>query len=58
MVLYYDIFRHPLTIAELGRLVGAPADAAVDDLVAAGAVDREGNYVCRPGQRSGGMRRW
>ncbi len=52
MVLYYDIFRHPLTLAELARLVGRPVDDTVAALTEAGAVEREGAFVCRPGQRS------
>lgn len=52
MVLYYDIFRHPLTRAELVRLVGGPVDEAIAGLVAAGAVEVEGAHVCRVGQRA------
>jgi hypothetical protein len=51
-VLYYDIFRHPLTRAELARLCGGDVDRLVDALVAAGSLEVEGTYVCRPGQRA------
>jgi hypothetical protein len=50
MVLYYDVFKHPLTVGELSRLCGADATAAVRALAAAGRVDRDAGYVVLPGR--------
>lgn|GEM_PF-3024815 len=51
-VLYYDIFSHPLTVAELEQLCGGSVAEALVALEAAGSVEREGPYVCRAGQRA------
>ncbi|MFN7142395.1 MAG: hypothetical protein ACK4YP_01365 [Myxococcota bacterium] len=50
MVAYYDIFRHPLTEAELRRLCGFPVSADVDRLVVAGTLERFGGHVTLPGR--------
>ncbi len=50
MVWYYDIFRHPLTDAELSRLCGFDVAPVVDALVAEGALERGGGHVCAPGR--------
>ncbi len=53
MVLYFDVFRHPLTEAELTRLVspGRPhvVAAACDGLRRAGLLEAEGAWRFRPG---------
>jgi hypothetical protein len=50
MVLYYDVFRHPLTLGELSRLCGADVLKAVRVLAARGRVERHGAYVVLPGR--------
>ena len=45
MVCYYDVFRHPLTEAELARLTGVAVGPVVDALVAEGRVERAGGHV-------------
>lgn len=45
LVLYFDIFRHPLTIAELARLAGGDPRPAVAELAAAGRVEARGGWV-------------
>lgn len=50
LVLYYDIFRHPLTLGELARLSGLDPRFAVSRLEVAGRVERRGNYVCNRGR--------
>jgi len=61
LVCYFDIFRHPLTRAELVRLVAPGDDAAVDAalarLVAHGRVQRQEQWCFRPGQAHGVPRR-
>ncbi|MDP2309257.1 MAG: hypothetical protein Q8P18_24760 [Pseudomonadota bacterium] len=49
MVCYYDVFRHPLTEAELGRLVGFDPGPVVDRLVADGRLERAWGHVCAVG---------
>jgi len=53
MVLYFDVFRHPLSLAELERLV-CPGDraglvAACDELEELGLIEATGPYRHRPG---------
>lgn len=54
MVLYYDVFAHPLTRAELARLVAPSAPDRVDQgcakLHEAGLVDVRGPWVSAPGR--------
>jgi hypothetical protein len=50
MALYYDVFKHPLTVAELSRLVGADAGPAVRALIRAGRVAQDGPHVFLPGR--------
>ncbi len=47
MVLYFDVFRHPLRVDELGALCGVEVEAAVEGACAAGTVQREGRWVFR-----------
>lgn len=49
MVLYYDVFRHPLRVDEVERLCGADPEPAVSELLADGRLGREGRYVFAPG---------
>lgn len=60
LVLYFDVFQHPLRRAELVRLVApgrpAPVHRALDALAASGAVELRGDFVFRPG-RAGGLPR-
>lgn len=57
LVLYYDVFHHPLTVDELAWLAAAPAEDAVARLVAEGRVERHGRHVCRVGAGSDVPRR-
>jgi hypothetical protein len=61
MVMYFDVFHHPLTEAELTRLVapGRPEAilAACDHLVGRGLVAREGRWRFRPGMSADIARR-
>lgn len=61
MVLYFDIFHHPLSLGEIERLVapGQPARvlAAVARLAAEGRVEWEGRFCFAHGQRRGIARR-
>ena len=57
VVLYYDVFRHALHVAEVARLVGAPVEEAVDGLVAEGVLERVGPWVCLAGSRAHVARR-
>ncbi len=65
MVLYFDVFHHPLTRAELQRLV-VPTDdadgraalaAAVDQLAARGLIETREHWCFRPGRGDGVERR-
>lgn len=47
MVLYFDVFRHPLRVDELTDLCGAEIEAAVEGACLAGTVEREGRWVFR-----------
>lgn len=49
MVLYYDVFRHPLRVAELERLCGGPVGPAVRSLEERGLVERVEDHICLPG---------
>lgn len=49
LLLYYDVFHHPLTVDELDWLAAAPAAPGVEALVRAGRAERHGRYVCRAG---------
>ncbi len=51
MVLYYDIFRHPLRDVELERLTGGDVSGGLRTLVASGKIDHMDGYVVRPGRR-------
>ena len=61
MVCYFDIFRHPLTRAELVRLVAPGEDAKVERairrLAVKGQVFRQGEWCFRPGQGHQVLRR-
>ena len=50
-ILYYDIFRHPLTLGEVQRLCGFDPANAVRDLTAAGRMEVNERWLCRPGGR-------
>lgn len=50
LILYYDIFRHPLTTAELAWLSGADPGPALQKLLQEGFVVQEGPYIVRPGR--------
>lgn len=52
MVVYYDVFRHPLRVDEIARLCGGDVEASVAALATAGHVERVGPYVCRAGARA------
>lgn len=52
MVCYYDVFRHPLTQAELARLVGFDPASIVDQLVVDGRLERTHGHVCAVGRTS------
>ena len=58
MVLYFDVFRHPLTEPELTRLLCPGDHAAVagacDHLMAQGLLEGEGGWRHRPGAAPGG----
>jgi hypothetical protein len=61
LVLYFDVFHHPLTVAEVERFV-APGDterveASCRDLVARGRVASEGPYLFAPGRAGSVARR-
>lgn len=56
MVAYYDVFRHPLTEAELARLAGGAVEEAVAALEAEGRLERVAGYVCLAG-RAGDVER-
>lgn len=47
MVLYFDVFRHPLRLDELAALCGAGIERAVEGACASGMVEREGRWVFR-----------
>lgn len=53
MVMYFDVFKHPLTLNDLERLIapgeGAAIRAAADALVAEGLLEASGPYRHRPG---------
>jgi hypothetical protein len=52
LVLYYEIFRHPLTTAELARLAAGDPEPALAELEGMGRVERRGPWVCAPGRAS------
>lgn len=52
MVLYYDIFRHPLRIDELRYLVGNKAEEGLIEALAQGWVQQQDRYVFRPGHQA------
>lgn len=61
LVLYFDVFHHPLTLSELERFVcpGEPEriQALCEGLVARGALEAEGPYCFVPGRQGGIARR-
>ncbi|MFT4977330.1 MAG: hypothetical protein ACI8S6_003235 [Myxococcota bacterium] len=61
MVMYFDVFKHPLTIGELERLVApgrrAAISAACDALVAEGLLEATGRYRHSPGHSDWAARR-
>ncbi len=57
MVLYFDIFRHPLRRDELSALCGDPTEAAVAQAVRSGAIEVEGVWAFRAGRGGDRARR-
>lgn len=57
VVLYFDVFRHPLRVDELASFCGPEIDAAIDRAVALGSVEREGRWVFRSGRGGDRARR-
>ncbi len=49
MILYYDIFRHPLTVPEIARLSGFDPTPSLDRLAATNRIVRQGAHICLPG---------
>lgn len=50
LVLYYDIFRHPLRSGEAERLLGGAIGGATERLVERGLLEQQGPYLLRPGR--------
>ena len=50
LVLYFDVFRHPLRVDELASLVGTGAEAALHAAAATGVVVHDGRWVWRRGR--------
>lgn len=54
MILYFDVFKHPLTLPELTRLAAPDRPdavaAAADSLVTAGRIGRSGRWLFAPGR--------
>ncbi len=57
MVLYFDVFRHPLRVDELVALCGEDVEPAVGEAVASGVIEREGVWVFRAGRSGDRTRR-
>ena len=49
LLLYYDIFKHPLRAAEIARLCGADPRLALDQLTAAGRISHLDGFYLLPG---------
>ena len=50
LIVYYDLFDHPLTLPELRAMCDADPTSAVDVLAARGHVERTGRWVHVPGR--------
>ncbi len=50
MILYYDIFRHPMRAGELERLCGGDPGQALASLIAEGQIVEAEGFFLRPGQ--------
>lgn len=57
MVLYFDVFRHPLRRDELAALCGESADDAVSQALVAGVIEVDGVWVFRAGRGGDRARR-
>ena len=61
LVLYFDIFRHPLRVDELSRLVSlteSELDTAIVDAVRDHGIHHDGRWVSRAGRLADRERRW